>query len=456
MTDLLLYFLGGELAVLIIWGLGEPSRVYQFPFLAGCVFAFWAWPQFYGLHVSGAVPDWMLDKALLMSILCSGMCYVGYQLGNRPIINLNWVFDRRRLTHAALALTVMGVSFQYKVARLPDELTSGTQWSGLPVAYLFLAKLLSFGFAVAVFLILGRFTFSAFTAAAIGGFGYLDWIVFAGRRQAAIQFVLIIAMLLWFIRKKIPPRPVMACGILAGAILSYNIGIYRSAMNSGGLFTGVGAARLSDLKKMSATGSLERVTTEGGLEMRNAAYYIAATEELGAFDFGLYQWNALVFAYFPAQIFGKTAKENLMSVGGMLHIGENAARAYGYESEIGTTTGGITDAFASFWYFGCLEFFAIAYFMRRLYESALRGSPVWQIGCALMTVFSLHAITHNTAWFVAPWVHAALFLGPALVYARIRPLQSARVAPTVPQFAMRRLRFAGLPRKSSENKTAPN
>jgi hypothetical protein len=59
--------------------------------------------------------------------------------------------------------------------------------------------------------------------------------------------------------------------------------------------------------------------------------------------------------------------------------------------------------------------------MRRIYESAVGGSPVWQLACALMTVFALHAITHSTSWFVWPWVPAVVFLGPALAYARARP-----------------------------------
>ena len=418
MTDFLLFLLLVEVALLIIWGFRRPSRVYQFPFLAGCVFGLWAWPQFYGLQCSGTVPDEMLDKALLMSILCGGMCFAGYRVGHRPIRGLNWTLDRRRLCYAATVLTLIGVFFQYKLSRIPDK---GSQWSGLPVIYAFFAKLLSYGFGMGILLVLRRLTFSALLPVAIGGLGYFDWIVFAGRRVAIIQFVLIIGMLMWFIRKKVPPRLVVACVILAGAILSYNIGIYRSAMSHVSLFNNARAIDISGLNQMSVTDPLKRVTSEGGSEMRNSAYYIAATEKLGAYDFGLYQWSVLVWEYFPAQIFGSAAKQNFMSFGGLLEIGRNAERAYGYQSGTGTTTGGMTDAFASFWYFGCLEFFAIAYLMRRLYEAAIRGSPVWQLACALLTVYALHAITHSTAWFVSPWVSLVIFVVPTLVYARARP-----------------------------------
>jgi hypothetical protein len=173
------------------------------------------------------------------------------------------------------------------------------------------------------------------------------------------------------------------------------------------------------LKEMNAV-------TEGGTEMRNAVYYMAATEELGAFDFGLFHWNTLVFTFFPRQIFGMSAKANLMSLGGLLQIGRNAERAYGYEGSYGTTNGGISDAFASFWYFGCFEFFVMAYCIRRVYESAARGPPVWQLAYALMIYSCLLAITHSTNCAVVPWVQGALFLGPALIYARVRPGEGKR------------------------------
>ncbi len=234
-----------------------------------------------------------------------------------------------------------------------------------------------------------------------------------------MQFGLIIGTLAWFIWKRVPPRAVVVCAILGGAFVSYNISVYRSAMHDASLFGGGKGANLSELEQM-------KEVTDKGTEMRNAVYYIAATETLGAYDFGLFQWNQLIFRNFPAQIFGRSAKENLMSLGGLLHLGANAERASGYEAALGTTTGGITDAFASFWYFGCLEFFVIGYFMRRFYESAVRGAPVWQLGCALLTVDSLLAITHTTDHALTPWVQAGLFLGPTLIYARVRPGEGKR------------------------------
>jgi hypothetical protein len=358
----------------------------------------------------------MLNKALVMTILCSGMCYVGYQAGCRPIQKLNWAFDRDRISHVALVMTVVGLVFQYKLDHIPEE-ELGMQWSGTPVLYVFFVSCMTSGFALSILLILRRFSWRIFMITGMGASGFFHTIVFGGRRGPSIMFLLVIATLVWFVRKKLLPRPIIVCAILAGAFLSYNIGVYRGAMVHGGLFKG--GANLSKLKEMNSV-------MDKGSEMRNAAYYIAATEDLGAYDFGLFHWNALVFRFFPRQVFGMSAKANLMSLWGLLHIGDNAERAYGYESDVGSTTGGITDAFASFWYFGCLEFFSIAYVMRRVYESAVRGAPVWQLTYALMMSSCLEAITHTTNHVVGPWVQAALFLGPALIYARVRPGEGKR------------------------------
>lgn len=412
MTEILLYFLIVELALMILWGLWKPNRVFQFPFLAGCVFALWAWPQFYQLFAAGAVPHEMVDRALFMTILCSGMCYVGYQKGTRPIEQLNWTFDRNRLCQAAFFLTTTGWVFAYKLSRLPKEMLETGAWSGAPVMLMFLAVAINFGFGLSVLLLLRRFSWWVLLIAVLGALSYVQAIVFGGRREQSVQFALMIGTLFWFVRRKIPPRAVIVCAILAGAFLCYNISTYRSVMAGVGWFrTGGQLEKLKEMKEV----------TDQGTEMRNAAYYIAATQSLGAFDFGLFQWNLLVFRNFPGQIFGAALKQNLMSLGGLVQIGANAARAYGYQTDFGSTTGGITDAFASFWYFGCLEFFLIGYFMRRVYESALRGSLIWQLGCALLAVDSLLAITHTTNHFLTAWVQAAFFLGPAFLYARARP-----------------------------------
>jgi hypothetical protein len=92
---------------------------------------------------------------------------------------------------------------------------------------------------------------------------------------------------------------------------------------------------------------------------------------------------------------------------------------YLYTKRSGLTTTGMTDSFGSFWYFGCIKFFIIAFIMSKLFLAANRGNSVAQILCMVLTVPAMHAITHSTFWFYKFWPHMLLFLLPALLYARV-------------------------------------
>jgi hypothetical protein len=85
----------------------------------------------------------------------------------------------------------------------------------------------------------------------------------------------------------------------------------------------------------------------------------------------------------------------------------------------GTTSTGMADAFASFWYFGFLKFLLIAYLLGRLYGAAVKGNTLSQIVYMLSVVPAILVMTHFTNEIVIAWIHMAMFLGPALYYARI-------------------------------------
>ena len=93
---------------------------------------------------------------------------------------------------------------------------------------------------------------------------------------------------------------------------------------------------------------------------------------------------------------------------------------YGYSKRSGLTTTGFVDAFNSFWYFGFIKFFVVAFIMSKLFMAANRGHRVAQLLCMLLTVPAMHIVTHSTFWFFKMWPHMVLFLLPALLYARVR------------------------------------
>jgi hypothetical protein len=115
-----------------------------------------------------------------------------------------------------------------------------------------------------------------------------------------------------------------------------------------------------------------------------------------------------------------------------------ALEKYSYIPIEGSTPTGLSDAFQSFWYFGCLKFFLIALVMQKLWLAARHGSLTAQLLYMLMPVQAMQAITHTTHSFVAPWIHMAIFLLPALLLAHRRRV--GQLFPSEPLAVSRDLR----------------
>lgn len=108
-----------------------------------------------------------------------------------------------------------------------------------------------------------------------------------------------------------------------------------------------------------------------------------------------------------------------------------------YNALTGTTETGMADAFQSFWYFGALKFFLIAYLLARLWASAKEGQAAGQIVYMLSIVPAMHVVSHQTDWVIMAWVHMVLFLVPSLALAAV-PARRGRSGHADP-FVSRRL-----------------
>jgi hypothetical protein len=394
-------------AGLILLGLLDRTRIYQFPFLAGAVFTAFILPQMVGLSHDRFLPPGALESTLILAILSAIMCWLGSAAVLRPMSLFNWVYDDRRLLLASAALSAIGGYFYYALSRLPPEMLNNTQWTGLPVAYLFFARALIYGFALAVFLYTRNRSRWALLIALYGAVFCLDRIIIDGRRQDLVEFLIIILVALWFQRGWCLPRSAMLAGIVMGALFMNSVGEYRAATMDP---EGPNWDQVADIDFVS---NLSSISENGGAEVRNAVYKIAAISRSMDLDLGLMHWNALVFAYVPAQIVGRDIKESLY-----INLPQPAMDDYSYRPALGSTWTGLSDAFQSFWYFGCLKFFLIAFVMQKLWLAATKGNLTAQILYMLLPVHAMETITHSTHNFVDPWFHIAIFLIPALMLAR--------------------------------------
>jgi hypothetical protein len=400
--------------LLLLQGMLRRGGMYQYPFLAGAVFTGFVLPQLVGLSHDPFLPPGSLEATLIMATLSAAMCWLGSAMASQPARDSYWPIDDRRLLAAGVVLSLLGTYFFYAISRLPPEMTTlSSQWTGLPVAYLFFARMLTYGFAIGVLLAIRNRSWPAILLTLYGAAFYAQSIVIGGRRQDLVEFCTIILMAWWFQRNRSLPRPIMLGGLVLGTLFINSIGDYRAATMS------EQGPQWSRVFNIDFVGNLERLSESGGAEVRNAVYAIAGVRRSMDLDLGASQWDALVFAYVPAQLVGADAKEALY-----IPVQSPAYDEYAYTPASGSTWTGLSDAFQSFWYFGCLEFFLISWIMQRLWLAAGGGSICAQLIYMLIPVQAMQAITHTTSYFVTPWIHIGIFLVPALWAARrteIRP-----------------------------------
>jgi hypothetical protein len=399
-------------AGLILWGLARRGRFLEFPSVAAWAVALQILSQLYAIRDGVALyPVDGLPRVVLMTLLCLGMTAVGYSLPGRGGKALRWRFDRQRLLMGAALLVAIGEFFAFLIRRLPEEVTRASQWSGRPVAYLFFARLATYGFAIALALFLHYRNKGALLLMIPYTVSALSVIVLYGRRTPAAEFFLTLLCFFWFIKKWVPPRPVMIAGVVGFGIFVMNAGAYRFAMLSDK------GDRWEQVRQIDYLGNLRRdsIAEDNTYEMTNAIYSMSAVAQVGGYDFGLSLYNSLVEAYVPRQLVGERLKASMK-----VSLPDPAFTLYGFEPHVGSCETGVAQAFLSFWYFGCLLYLLAGYVMRRIWDAAMVGSvPNEVIYVSLLAVYlgAYNGSIHN---LTVPWVHLGAFLGPVFLWARVR------------------------------------
>lgn len=388
-------------------GIVQRGRCYGYPFLAAGIFLTFVLPQAPGLLNDAFMPAEMMTRAMFFSALCLVMTIVGWQIGMRTKPARSLVFDERRLLQAATLLSLVGAYFFYKFGRLPDEERLAGFLSGTAVAYLFFAKLLTYGLAIAVLCYAQRPSRTALAVILFDCVFYFERIVLAGRRSDFAEFALILALALWFQRRWAVPRTAVLAGlgVALGSMLA--AGDYRQSIYYSG------ERDWSAVLEIDLAESWNRLLENGGPEVRNLAFAMDHVADVAQYDLGVSHWNSLVHSYVPAQLLGTRFKESLF-----LDLPDRFPTDY--LTRPGATSTGMMDAFASYWYFGWLKFFALGAVLGWLYRQALNGNTTAQLAYMLSAVPSMLVVTHFTNEILLAWVHIAAFLVPCLAYAAVR------------------------------------
>lgn len=336
---------------LIAEGVLRRGAVYEYPFLAAAMMTAFILPQLPGLADNVFLPADGFAKTLAFSIVCLAAVPIGWRLSDRPLLSTPIPLDETRLLTAAATLSAIGAGFYVVISRLPPETVVSTALSGPTVIYLFFSKMLVFGFAIAALCAARRPSAVALAILACDAALYLDRIVVTGKRGEAFEFVLIIALAVWFQMRRALPRALVILTVLVGVIGLSSTEDYRNITRRGQ------TPGLEDIAKIDFIGNFETLLESGGTEFQNAVMRMDVVSRNQSFDYGLSHWNDLVMSYVPAQIVGDAFKRSL------LVVTPGAVDRF-YAANYGTTDTGMADAFGSFGYLGFVKFFAVAWLMR--------------------------------------------------------------------------------------------
>jgi hypothetical protein len=423
MNWLFAYGFMGLVAGLVIWGALRPGRIYQLPFLAGVMTFSFLLPQIPALADDDFLPQGAFVRTMVFGSLCLIALFLAWPKRPRTLRFLEGSFDEGRLLAVSAAFSLIGAVFYFRLSHLPGEEIVGVQMSGASVMYLFFARLLSYGLAIAALLFARRPSKLAFLIIVFGVVFYIDRIVVTGKRAEAVELALMLLLPLWFYRRWAPPVTLVLATVVAGTFLMNSMSDYRNITRESGV-----APAWSEIANINFVENFEQTLRFGGPEMRNAVTRIQMTNTSMEFDYGKFHWNTLVFNYVPAQLVGSTVKEALM-----LELPEQSRN---YDKATGTTETGLADAFQSFWYLGFVKFMLLSAVAGRIWFTAMRGSVAAQIVYVFTAVPAMHAVSHHTDWVVSAWVHMAIFLLPALLFARVRRKRRAPAAHPEPAPAL--------------------
>ncbi len=421
MNDLVTGTLFVVVFALVGWGMSRRSRIYEFPFHVGAITFAFILVQVPGLGHDYFIPEAAFVKTIAFMILCLAMCWLGWRRNPQPFSILRLNFSETRLLWAALGFSLVGAYFYFALSRLPGEVTIGVQMSGVPVIYVFFSRLLVYGLAVAALCLAHRFSLVALSIVLFDMTFVIDRILHGGSRADTVEAAMIFALAWWFHRRRAIPRWATLFALVLGTLLMNSVGDYRAISKSQ---TG---STWEEVSKIDLLANTSAVWASGGNELRNAIRRVRHADETREFDYGLAHWNILVFSFVPAQILGEKFKSSLMVT--------MPALARDYDPVLGTTETGLADAFQSFWYFGALKFYLLAYMLRRIFATAEAGEFAGQFVYLLSVVPAMHSISHRTDWVLMVWIHMSLFALPVLALA-ILPARSRDQLPArMPQQA---------------------
>lgn len=422
MALFLLILLIGTSGAMVVWGLWEKDRIYQFPTLAGVAWLGYIVPQAIGiLNNPRSVPsavfrDGGLELALLMSTFCAAMGFLGYVSRPRtarppaPIAQ----YSCERLFVFGCLLYVIAYGALHRLTHLCGGYASyfldggayTLHWRGMPVVYSFFAQLAFPGLLLCLFSALNSRSVLKWSAVVVGCMYPLANAIFLGRRQNTVVLLLILAITTFLVKKWAPPRLISVAAMIIGALSIALAPAYRANIQMGGR-----QGNLADINVRQRV--VDKLEGRSTWVFENAVVQMAAVRRAGEYGMGRGLYNRFVRLLVPRLIVGEKIKEQLP-----LQAPDHRDltwKYYRWVTKYGTYSTGACDAFREFWFFGALVFFVIGRGFRFIWDRAyLAGSIPAKLAYVSLCVIAMTSVVNNIGAIPAQLVTILTLLTPVI------------------------------------------
>jgi hypothetical protein len=399
MKEIYFYLFIGICIATLMWGMIRLERVYQYPFFMAAIFVSFILPQANSLvnEISSILSQSALEKVMLYTCLCTGMCWLGYQFyqpKEKWLSKLDFILDDRRLFQSGVILLSIGYACHFTLSKISIEKTVNGTWTGPATILLFFGGLIYT--ALPIFLVgaLKRPSFINMTMVVVAAIPILQTIIIYGRRQPTMTFLLTIGMAFFLMKNYIPPRWFFIVCVVGAMFVIPLLGALRGDFWSL-LFSG-------DWDKAVTTSQthLDKLNKNDILELRNAALMIDGADIVNRYGYGTGFWDNIIFQYVPGQIVGQGLKRSLQ-----FGTSVNLNQIYGYRIPLGTTSTGIGDSYAEFGYFGCLIFGLMGRIFKTLWISIFyRKSMVSALLYIGLISPAMVGVTHGIGRFLQEFI----------------------------------------------------
>ena len=379
----------------------------------GSIFSIFILPQAFALLNNPAqASQEAIARFLLMSCLCTAMCWFGYRLppNKKLITKLDISFDNQKFLQVGIIFVIISYIFTFLLYQLNGLDLYTRYWTGIATIYNLFTGLIYPGLTIILISTFQRPSLSKIILILWAMIIPLQTIIIFGRREPTAILILTIGLSMYFTRRYVPSRWLIIVGISLSMLIIPLAHSYRMISASGDW---------SQILELRPAEYFDNYLKQGEtLEVRNAALLMDAAVQTGQYGFGTDYWNRLIFSFVPAQIVGTQLKESLQ----IKLYENNLEKLYNYGIPPGSTITGIGDSFVQFDYFGCLFFFAIGYIFKNLWISAkYKNSIISQIFYTGLVSPAMLSVTHQSKNFLPEFLLLFFFLIPMILYSRNKP-----------------------------------